>query len=126
MTAMTTSTKLTKDERIEIERAKLTLQFNGLDERHRKIAEKAIDNAAFMSVTLEDLMVKINKKGVTEKYQNGANQFGIKKSTEVEVYNQTLANYLKTIKQLTDMMPETARVSAEDKDLAEITAFVQK
>ncbi len=31
-----------------------------------------------MAVTLEDLQEDINQNGVTEQYQNGANQFGVK------------------------------------------------
>lgn len=64
-----------------------------------------INNAAFMTITLEDLQLAINKDGGISKYQNGENQFGTKKSPEVEIYNTMIKNLASIIKQLTDLTP---------------------
>ncbi len=58
----------------------------------------------FMSITLADLQKKINEEGVVSEYQNGENQFGTKKSPEVEIYNIMIKNYMTAIKQLTDLL----------------------
>ena len=80
-------------------------------EKHTKIAVKSlIENAAFMAVTLQDLQAIINVKGAVEKYQNGANQHGVKKSSEVEVYNSMIKNYSSVMKQLTDLLPKPGTV----------------
>ena len=79
--------------RIKREREKLAEVFAKMDENKRKTAEKLMDNAAFMAVTLE--------------YQNGENQFGTKKSPEVEVYNTMIKNYTTVIKTLCDLLPES-------------------
>ena len=52
------------------------------------------------------LRQKIAEKGYTEEYQNGANQKGVKKSAEVEIYNTMIKNYMAVIKQLTDLVPK--------------------
>jgi hypothetical protein len=52
------------------------------------------------------LQAIINEKGVTVEYQNGANQWGTKQSPEIEVYNKIIANYLKIVKQLSDLIPQ--------------------
>ena len=62
-------------------------------------------NAAFMSVTLQLLQTEINKNGAVSEYKNGENQFGTKKSPEVEIYNTMIKNYSAVMKQLTDLLP---------------------
>lgn len=65
-----------------------------------------------MGASLYELRQIINEKGYTEEYQNGANQKGIKKCSEVETYNTMIKNYMATIKQLTDLLPkETAKIA---------------
>ena len=59
-----------------------------------------------MSASLYELRKIINEKGYTEEYQNGANQKGVKKCSEVEVYNTMIKNYMGTIKQLTELLPK--------------------
>lgn len=60
-----------------------------------------------MAVSLEDLQEAINKKGYVEEYQNGANQKGIKKCSEVDIYNTMAKIYSSVIKQLTDLLPKS-------------------
>lgn len=79
-----------------------------------KVVQPLIDNVAFMAVALEDLQRLIVENGYTETYQNGANQSGIKKSSEFELYNTTIKNFSQLMKQLTDLLPkETAEKIGE-------------
>ena len=64
-----------------------------------------LKNAAFLSVTLEDLRQDINENGIKEQYQNGVNQAGFKDSVETKTYNSLLKTYISIIKQLSDMLP---------------------
>ena len=109
--------KVSKETRIKRARKELGKIFADLDEKRAKIAENLIDKAAFMTVTLEDLQEEISKNGCVSEYQNGENQFGTKKSPEVEVYNTMIKNYTQVVKQLCDMLPEAA--SREASALAE-------
>ena len=67
-----------------------------------------------MTVTLQDLQVTINANGVVSKYQNGENQWGTKKSPEVEIYNTMVKNHASIIKQLTDLLPKAEPESKDD------------
>lgn len=100
--------KAQKDARIKQEKLRLAGIFKQLSEDCKKTAEKLIDNAAFMSATLDDLQEYINENGCTETYQNGQNQFGKKKSSEVEVYNTMIKNYKAVIDTLIGLMPKQA------------------
>jgi hypothetical protein len=95
-----------KLKRISEEIKRLNKLFTGIDLKTRKAVHSLVENAAFMSVTLDDLQSDINIEGVTEEYQNGENQYGIKKSSKVEVYNQMVKNHMGVMKQLTDLLPK--------------------
>lgn len=96
---------MSKDKRISTEIEKLKSIYADLSDNQKDLVDDLIRNAAFMTITLQDLQATINEKGVVVEYQNGANQWGTKQSPEVEVYNKLMANYLKIIKQLTDLIP---------------------
>ncbi|WHH60411.1 hypothetical protein [Petroclostridium sp. X23] len=98
--------KSDKHKRISAEIKRLNSIFENIDESKLKIAKSLIENAAFMTVTLEDLQETINKDGVVSEYQNGENQWGTKKSPEVEIYNTMIKNHSSIIKQLTELAPE--------------------
>ena len=78
-----------------------------LPDGKRERAAKLISKLLFINEQLEKLQEIIAEKGWTETYQNGANQFGIKKSSEGEVYNSLLKNFCTTMRCLNDMLPET-------------------
>jgi len=122
------ATTISKDKKIAIERDKLTKQFSAIDERKKRIVEKTIDNCAYMSVVLEELKEQMDAKGseaYISTYQNGENQWGTKKSPEIEVFNQVFSNYLKAVKQLTDLLPEEIRVNTDDKEVQAIQKFLK-
>lgn len=96
---------LDKDDRISAEIKRLGRVFTKIDKRAKSAAKSLIENAAFMAITLEDLQVAINKNGVISEYQNGENQWGTKKSPEVEIYNAMIRNHASVMKQLTDLLP---------------------
>lgn len=114
---------MTKDERIQKETRKLKAIFKALGKEKLKTAEGLISRAAFMGVSLSDLERIINEKGYTEEYQNGANQHGTKKSSEVEIYNTMVKNYTTTIKALVDMAPGDETL---DPAAAELLAHISR
>lgn len=60
----------------------------------------------FMDAELMKLQEILKEKGWVETYQNGSNQFGMKKSSESDVYNTLIKNYTSAMKQLDDMLPD--------------------
>jgi regulator of replication initiation timing len=105
---------MNKLQRIEEEIKKLSRQYTKLDRRTKKTLTSLIENAAFMIVTLEDLQETINENGVISEYQNGENQWGTKKSPEVEIYNTMIKNHMTIMKQLTDLLPPEEVKPKED------------
>lgn len=93
---------------------KLRRIFKTIEPDKRQTVEKLISNAAFMAESLDQLQEIIREKGFTEEYQNGANQFGVKKCSEVEVYNTMIKNYLGVIKQLVDILPNDSRSGSDE------------
>lgn len=94
-----------KEELIDKELKKLKRIFTKIDAKVKKAVENLMYNAAFMSVTLQLLQTEINKNGAVSEYKNGENQFGTKKSPEIEIYNTMIKNYSAVMKQLTDLLP---------------------
>ena len=100
---------MTKDEIIKKEKEKLATRFADIEEKTKKAVESLIDEAAFMAASLFELRKIINEKGYTEEYQNGENQKGTKKCSEVEIYINLSKNYMSIMKQLTDLIPKPQR-----------------
>lgn len=106
--------KLEKDARIKKEMLKLKRLFKDMEKSTMDTVLSLIKNAAFMSITLEDLQETINIEGAIAKYQNGENQWGTKKSPEVDIYNTMIKNHMAIIRQLSDLLPKAANVGAGD------------
>ena len=107
-----TEARKTRLIKAEIERLAETFEAMGADELalHRNLVE----SAAFLSVVLKDLEISIKRDGVVSEYQNGPNQWGTKKSPEVETYANLAKLYKEIIKQLGDKLPPVAVTEADD------------
>lgn len=101
------------EKRIKKEKNRLNKLFKDIDVDKKKIAKGLIENAAFMGVQMEEMMQRINSEGVTIKYQNGENQWGYKKSPDVDTYNSFIKQYAQIIKQLTDILPKDAPLQTD-------------
>ena len=91
--------------------------FSELDEKTQKITVKLLDNAAFMALKLEDLQAEINQNGMVTEYQNGANQFGTKKSPKVEVYLSMIKNYTAIVNTLMNALPDDSSAGSAANNL---------
>lgn len=101
------------DKLIKAEETRLTKLFKDIDKDKKGLVKDLIQNASFMSIQMKIMQERINEEGVTIKYQNGENQWGYKKSPDVETYNSFIKQYTTIIKQLTDLLPKEV---IEDKD----------
>lgn len=91
-----------------------------LPEAKKSIATGLLDKAVFMDGELLKLQKILKSKGWVEEYQNGANQSGMKKSSEADVYNSMIKNYNATLKQISDLFPEDQGAEVKDPLLAYI------
>lgn len=103
-----------KNKKIRKETQKLKKLFKDLPDNKKKMAEKLIENASFMSIILDELKEDIKLYGVKETYVNGKDQFGFKESIESKTYNTMVKNYMNIIKQLNDMLPEEKKINEDD------------
>lgn len=103
-----------KNQKIKKETQRLKKMFKELSDNKKKMAEKLIENASFMSITLDELKEDIKVYGVKETYVNGVNQFGFKESIESKTYNTMVKNYMNIVKQLNDMLPEQKQINEDD------------
>lgn len=98
--------EIAKQQEIKKEIAKLNKLFKDMEPKFKKTVQSVIENAAFMAITLRELQEHLNKNGLTCEYQNGENQWGTKKSPEVEIYNTMIKNFISAMKSLTDLLPK--------------------
>ena len=111
---MSNKKKLSISEQSKKEMARLNEIFKNIDEDKKSIVQGLIENASFMTVQMQHMMERINEEGVTTKYQNGENQWGYKKSPDVETYNAFIKQYTTIIKQLTDLLPKSEPIVIDD------------
>jgi len=92
---------------------KTKAELSQLPPGKKERASALLSKVMFMEKQLEDLQEIIKKKGWTEEYQNGANQKGIKKSTEGETYQVMIKNYAAAIDRLDKMLPDGLKETDE-------------
>ena len=80
-----------------------------MDKNKLDTVDALIDNAAFTRVMLEDLQRNIIINGTTAEYKNGENQYGTKRSAEVETHIAMTKNLNAIIKQLAEYVSPAKR-----------------
>ena len=93
--------------------------FRDIREDKKETVRNLIENAAFMEIQLAGLQKEIAEKGPVSEYKNGENQWGTKKSPEVEIYNTMIKNYMAVVRQLLELLPEGGE---DEKD--ELMSFI--
>ena len=88
--------------------------INTLPKAKKSVALGLLDKALFMDEELGKLQKVLKEKGWVEEYQNGANQCGLKKSSEADVYNGMIKNYNSTLKQIADLFPAENKSESGD------------
>lgn len=103
---MATKKDLTKEQRIKAEVRRLNSLFRDMPKDTKRVVKSLIENASFMAVTLTELQDHINEHGCVSEYQNGENQWGTKKSPEVDIHIAMTKNHTAVMKQLADLLPK--------------------
>lgn len=100
---------LEKQKRIKKEVSRLRRLFKDIDENKKKLVNTTIEDIAFMTITMQDLRENIVRNGTQVRYQNGANQFGMKQSPDAQLYLQMSQKQTQAMKILMDCMPKTEK-----------------
>ena len=102
----------------------LSKHVDKLEESKQAIAKDLIENLAFQTCALTELRELIIEDGFTEEYQNGANQFGTKQSSNVATYNKIMTTYNQTAKNFVGLFAKDEKEELR-KDL-EFGQFIAK
>ena len=100
---------LEKDRRIKKEINRLKKLFKEIEENKKKLVFSTIEDVAFMTITMQDLRVKIVRDGTTCEYKNGENQYGTKQSPEAQIYMQMSQKHTQAMQILVDCLPKTEK-----------------
>lgn len=110
---MASKKELSKEDRIKKEYGRLKKIYKELDKNKLDAVDSLIKNAAWMSVTLEDLQNIIDDVGYVDEYQNGANQFGKKQSEEMKTHIAMTKNLSTIMKTLADLTPPAKKAESK-------------
>ena len=114
----------TKEQRIRAERNRLIKIYKILPEKEYKTATKLIDNIAFMSVTLDDLMEIVNNDELVKETKNASQTF-VKEHPALTSYNKMYSNFLKGIQQLSSLLPKNSGDGLPIEDDDEFVQFMK-
>src|SRR5690606_13129931 len=111
-----------KEKRTKREETRLKKVFAALPEDKRRVAEGLVKEAAFMRVTLEETRDVIDREGVIELFEQGAQRF-LREHPATKVYASFINRYSTVIKQLIDLLPDDDKQKTETDELM---AFVKR
>lgn len=103
--------KLKKETRVKREKDRLFGIFKDLEPNKLKTCLALIDTAAYITVSLRELEEQLNVTGWVETYQNGENQYGMKKAAAADVHISLTKNLNAIVKQLLDLVPPAQKAS---------------
>src|SRR5690606_34978977 len=107
-----------KAKKIKSELTRLRKVFADIPEDKRRIADGLMQEAAFMRVTLEETREIIDREGVIERFEQGAQKF-LREHPATKVYAAMINRYTAVVKQLVDLLPANAKGKVEADELME-------
>ncbi|WP_139159859.1 hypothetical protein [Acidaminobacter hydrogenoformans] len=108
--------ELSTESKVSAEKRRLKSLFKDVSSEKLKLVDSLLDNAAWMIVKLQELRDIVDREGLIDEYQNGANQWGKKRSAAADLYNSILKNFMTLMRQLTDLVPESKLADDEIED----------
>jgi len=113
-----TSAAEEKAKKIKAELTRLKKVFKDLPEDKRRIVDGLIQEAAFMRATLEETREIIDREGVIELFEQGAQRF-LREHPATKVYASFINRYSAVVKQLIDLLPDGEKGKTEADELME-------
>ena len=112
---METKKEKTKNDRINIEKARLIKIYKDVPNEEKSIIEGIINRAAFMRVTLEDMEVDLDTGGFVEMFTQSEKTEPYERERPVaRLYNTMNKNYQSIIKQMSDLVPKKEKIDESD------------
>ena len=97
-------------DRAKTEKNKLTrmLKAAGIKEEKLKMMQSVIANTAMMKAKLDDAQAEIEEAGLTEEYENGGGQSGVRANPVITAYSTLWKSYMAGMKVILDCLPDSA------------------
>ncbi len=114
---------LTEAERIKLiakNKRGIKAALKAVDAETLKLYGQLIDDAASYACAIYECNLLYQRDGIAEFYQNGENQWGVKKSVAAELRTKYTATYQKLILQLAGLLPSEDEKAA----VAELMEFI--
>ena len=113
-----------EDRRKQIQRNKRAIKSALADvpPETMKLYADLIDDAASYACAIHECNLLYMRDGIAEYYQNGENQWGVKKSVAAELRTKYTATYQKLISQLASLLPSEDEKAAA----AELMEFINQ
>ena len=105
--------KVEKEKKIKAELNKLKKLFKDLEKDKVEMANRLMQQASFVYVTLLELQEIINEEGSVDLFEQGSQKM-IREHPAVKSYNSMIKNYNATIKQLNDLLPKSEPKAVDD------------
>ena len=105
---MPTTPDLSIEQRIKKEKRRIRTRLKGLDKNKLETAAPLIQNAARLTVAIDDLWEDYNKIGYVEEYCNGGGQMGKKASEPRKALNEMTKHHITMMRVLIDLAPPVA------------------
>lgn len=103
-----------KDRMIKNEIRRLGDTFKNIDSEKKRLVKATMEDAAFLTITMQELRKKINKEGTEVEYKNGENQWGTKQSPAVINYLQMSQKLNAAMKILLECQPKNKTLEVTD------------
>lgn len=103
-----------KEKLIKKELNKYKNIFKSIDEDKKPFAQKWYEQAAFMSITLNELQDKIKTEGAVIETTNGNGFITYSEHPAQKSYNVMIRNYNATIKHLIDLLPDSEKGNQDE------------
>ena len=116
---------LTESDRRQIiakNRRAILATLRDVDKGTLKLYSQLVDDAASYACAIYECNLLYMRDGISEYYQNGENQWGVKKSVAAELRVKYTATYQKLIIQLAGLLPSEDETAAA----AELMDFVNQ
>lgn len=94
-----------KDKAILQDLRKMKKLLKLIPNERKAIAEKLIEEIAFMSATLSELRNTVTEKGAVDNFKQGSQEF-MRESPALKAYNTTIQRYSLLYRQLTELLPK--------------------
>ena len=107
-----------KAERVERDRARLMKLFVGADENKIDFIQDAVQQVAWLGITIKELQADIDQNGPVLPYDNGGNQKGLQVNPACKLLKDYQESYNTLFRALLPLVPEKAKQGGK------LTAFV--